>query len=787
VNALDLKLVRDLSRSRGQVISIALVVAAGIMCAVTMQSTFRSLVAARDAYYAQYRFAHVFASLTRAPHTLGARLAAIPGVLSAQTRIKLTVVLSVPGLDLPAQGLLVSVPETGPPQVNGLHLVSGRYLAPGAMDEVLVSVRFAQVNRLGAGDSLRAVLNGRARTLRVVGLALSPEYVYETAASGGFIADERLFGVLWMAERVLAPASDLAGAFNDVALLLAPGASEPDVMRRADALLRAYGGLGAYNRAQQPSHRVLSDEIRQNMSTAHILPIIFLSVSAFLLHIVLLRLTATQRTQIAVLKAFGYTNLRVGAHYLLYALAAGLLGAGMGVLAGAWLGSAYTRLYAEYFHFPELRYQTDWQVTAGAVLLSLAACLTGAAAAVRAAVRLQPAQAMRGSPPARFRRLLAERWNIQWLSVTQRMILRNLQRRPLRALFATIGVGFALAVLLVGLIMFDSVRAMIGLQFGVLQREDVTVAFVGTRPPRVRRELARLPGVIAAEEFLSVPIRLVHAHHSVLLPLTGLAAAGQLRVLRTAHGQTRPPPRDGIALTDRLARKLGLQAGAAVTIEVLERPGVEHTVRVRALVDETVGINAYMELEALQRLLRQAPVSSGALLRVDRAMESDLLRQLRDLPGVRGAVSKTATLRNFDQQVARSIRVTLTILTILSVILGAGIIYNSARIALSERDLELATLRVLGFTNTEVANMLLGEQAIVTAMGIPLGWGIGCAVALLILSSFDTQLYHMPLEVSVGSLFLATLSTAVIGVAAGFLVRRRLVRGDPVAVLKTRE
>jgi putative ABC transport system permease protein len=784
---LNRKLLRDLLRSRGQVISIALVVAAGIMCAVTMQSTFHSLVVARDQYYEQYRFAQVFASLKRAPNALATRIAEIPGVSIVQTRIKSSVALSVPGLELPAEGLLVSVPETAPPQLNRLHLVSGRYLAPGARDEVLASARFADFNRLVAGDSIVAVINGRERTLRIVGLAISPEYVYETSPAGGFVTDERLFGVFWISEHVLAPASELSGAFNDVALLLAPRASEREVIRRLDALLQPHGGLGAHGRKDQISNRIVADEIAQNRSTASILPIIFLSISAFLLHIVLLRLTATQRTQIAVLKAFGYDNLTVGVHYLLYALAAALLGAVLGLVAGTWLGSGYTGLYAEVFRFPELHFQTDWKVASNAVLLSLAACLSGAIAAVRATVRLQPAEAMRGPPPARFRRLLAERLSISGFSVAQRMIVRNIERRPLRALFGSVGVGFALAVMLVGFIIFDSVREMVYVQFDRLQREQVTVAVAGMQPLRARRELERLPGVVTAEEFLAVPIRLKHEQRSALVGLTGLAPGSQMRVLRTAQGQTRQPPPDGIALTDRLARKLGVQPGDTLSFELLERPASQHVVRVSSLLDETIGINAFMELETLNRLLQQGPAVSGVWLRIQRGTEAEVLRRLRGFPDVRSSYSKSAQLRSFEVQIARSVRVTMTILIVLSVILGTGVIYNGARIALSERGLELATLRVLGFSNAEVANMLLGEQALLTALGIPLGWAVGYGVAAFIVASFTTELYHAPLTVGISSLLLVTLITTLIGVAAGSLVRRRLVRADPVAVLKTRE
>ena len=788
MKALTLKLARDLTRMRGQVISIALVVAGGVMAAITMQSTLRSLVAARDEYFEQHRFPHVFAGLTRAPRTVEQQLRRLPGVLAVQTSIKQSVVLSVPGLDQPATGLLVSVPEREEPVLNRLHIRSGRYLTPGATDELLLSARFSEVNRLTPGDSLTVLLNGRERAFRIAGLALSPEFVYEADPTGGFATDEQLFGVAWVSERVLAPATNMTGAFNDVGILLAPGASEAQVIRQVDAILESYGGRGAYGRSLQTSNRVIDDEIAQNEATANILPLVFMGISAFLLYIVLLRLIALQRPQIAVLKAFGYGDLEIGVHYLLFALVAGLAGGALGVGLGRWLGTGYTGLYADVFRFPVLEHRTSWTVGAAAVGLSLVACLTGAVGAVRAAVRLQPADAMRGPPVARYRPLLVERLRIaHFFSTTQRMILRNLERRPIRALFSMLGIGLALSVMLVGLSMLDSVRAMIDLQYRLLQREDVTVIFEQTRAPAAIAELARTPGVNAAESYRVVPIRISHGHRSSLLGLTGLPAAGTMRPLRTAKKQPRTPPADGIALTDRVAERLHIRVGDVVTLQPLEQAHRKYQVRVVTLVDEIMGINAYMELGALGRLLQEPPVVSGAYLRLQPRSEASVLTALRELPGVRGVVSKNAMLRTFNDQLARTLAITMGILTILAAVLGVGVVYNGARIALSERATELASLRVLGFTSREVGWMLLGEQALLTFSGIPLGWVIGYGVAAIVVSAFDTQMFRVPLVVSAGSLAWASASTLSIAAAAGFLVRRRLVRADPVTVLKTRE
>jgi putative ABC transport system permease protein len=788
VKALDRKLVRDLWRLRGQVISIALIVAAGVMSVITLQSTYQTLERARADYYRDYRFADVFASLNRAPLPAVRRLELIPGVAAVDTRITMLVQLRVPGLALPATGKLVSVPESGQPPLNRLHLRSGRWVAPGAADEALVSERFAAVNGLRVGDTLTAVLNGRQRTLRVVGLALSPEFVYEIEATGGFISDERLFGVLWLGRSALEAANDMTAAFNDLAVRLAPGASTRHVIAAIDDVLDGYGGLGAYDRNDQLSARILDDEIAQNRATANVLPVVFLGIAAFLLNIVLLRLITLEREQIGTLKAFGYTDRDVALHYLRLAAAPVVLGGVLGVLAGLWLGAGYTELYAHYFRFPELRYQVNWSVAVVAVLVSAAAALAGAWQAMRTAARLQPAQAMRPDAPAQFRPLFIERVGLhRYLSSAQRMVLRNIERRPLRALLSALGVAFSLAILVLGMVMLDSMRAMIDTQFRAVQREDAAVSFTHAVDASAARELVRVPGVLEAEPYRAVPARLSHGHTRRTVALTGVEPQGRMRPLIDEAGSRHELPQGGIVLGHRLAGVLGVQRGDTLRLELLDRGGAVRHVEVAALMQEMIGLNAYMSLPELGRLLRDAPQASGAYLRLERGAEPDVYDALRDRPVVASTVSKLAMIRSFEDQVAESLTLTMTILVTLASVLAIGVIYNGARIALSERGRELASLRVLGFTRAEVAAMLLGEQGVITLIGLPLGAFIGGGMAALIIRAFDTEMYRMPLVLVAGTFFKGAAIIMIIAALAGLLVRRRLDRADLIAVLKTRE
>jgi putative ABC transport system permease protein len=788
INALHLKLARDIWRLRGQVVSIALIVGAGVMSVITLQSTLRSLELSRDAYYTGYRFADVFAPLNRAPLSVADRLAELPGVAAVDTRVATTVVLEVPGLELPALGRLLSVPERAQPVLNALHLRSGRWISPGAHDEALISERFAEVNRLDLGDTVYAVINGRHRALRIVGLALSPEFTYEVEPTAGFFSDERLFGVLWLGREALEAAEDMTGAFNDVVLRLGPGAEERAVIAGVDAILEPYGGLGAYGRYDQLSNRLLEDEIAQNRATATLIPLIFLGIAAFLLNIVLLRLVSLERDQIGTLKAFGYTNGAIARHYLALAAAAIGIGAVIGMAIGFRLGAAYTALYAQYFRFPALLYAQTWDVAIGAVAISGAAALAGALSAVRAAARLQPAEAMRPEAPAEFRPLLIERAGLhRFLSPAQRMVLRNVERRPVRTLLSALGVGFSLAILVIGFTLLDSLDEMIYRQFTVVQREDASVTFAHAVDRSAAAELARVPGIIAAEPLRTVPVRISNGHRSRRLALTGIEADGRMRVMADADGAVHPLPPGGVVLSERLARILDAREGDLLRVELLERRDVERTVQVAALMDELIGMNAYLALDELSALVGESPRATGANLAIERGAERAVFDALRERPAIVGTVSKTAMIRSFEDQMAESMVLTMSILLSLAAVLAVGVIYNGARIALSERGRELASLRVLGFTRAEVAAMLLGEQGLITAVGLPIGAAIGAALSMLIARAYDTDLYRMPLVLRAQSFLIAGLAVIVIAVLAGLLVRRRLDRADLIAVLKTRE
>ena len=787
MRALNRKLYRDLWHLRGQIVAIALVVACGVAVFISTRSAYESLLSSRDAYYAEYRFSDVFVHLKRAPDAVAARLERIPGVARVEPRIVFDVTLDVPGLAEPATGRLQSIPERRVPILNDLHLRRGRWVEPGRRDEVIVSEAFATANHLEVGDTLGAILNGRWQTLRIVGIALSPEYVYEIRGSDLF-PDNRRFGVLWMSRDAMGPAFDMDGAFNDAVLALAPGGNEAEVIAQVDRLLERYGGLRAVGRDHWISHRFLSDEISQNQVFGTVLPAIFLGVAAFLLNIVLSRLVATQRDQIAVLKAFGYRHGTVAAHYLQFALVAVALGSVLGTAAGLWLGMLVNRMYVDFYRFPVLRFEAGPSVIGLAIAIAGGSALLGAWGAARRALALPPAEAMRPEPPPNFHAGPLERAHVRDLvPAPVRMILRNILRRPARALAAVVGMAFAVGILIVGRYFVDAIQYLADVQFRLVQRDDVTLGFQETLPERVRFELAHLPGVLRAEPFRAVPAELRFAHRSRRVGLTGLDPDGELHQLIDTRLRPVALPADGVLLTTKLAEVLGVVAGDQLTVEVLEGSRPTRSVRVAGTVDELIGFNAYMDRRALHRLMREDQALSGAFLSVDASQAPRLYGELKRMPAVAGVGIREVALKSFEDTLAKSMGIFVTVLVGFAIVVAVAIVYNAARIALSERGRELASLRVLGFTRREVAVLLLGEQAILTVLAVPLGYLIGQQCCLWIARQYQWELFRLPTVVRPQTYVFALLVLIGAAIGSAWLVRRRLDRLDLVEVLKTRE
>ena len=786
LRALERKLLRDLWRLRGQVVAIGLVIASGVAVLVMSLGTIEALRETAAAFYERSNFADVFASLKRAPEGLVRRIQEIPGVQSVETRIARFALLDLEGFEEPVIGRIVSLPEGGDPVLNRLMLRKGRRVAPDRPDEVVLSEAFADAHRLEPGDHLGALINGKQRSLQVVGVALSAEYVY-AMAPGSLMPDEKRFGVLWMGREALAHAYDRDGAFDDVSLSLLRGVSPEGVIAELDLLLAPYGGVGAYPRKDQISNWFLMSEIDQLANMVTILPTIFLAVAAFLTSMVLNRLIAVERSEIGLFKAFGYSNAAVGWHYSQLVIAISGLGVMLGIALGAWFGRGLTSMYADLYRFPFIIFRPSGSVYAIAAGVTVGSALLGTARAVLRAVRLPPAEAMRPPAPTLFTSEGVAARVERVFDQPTRMIFRQITRFPARSGGSVFGIAMAVGLLVVALQWPGSIDQMLELYFFEGQRQDVTVGFAEVKSTEVMESLANLPGVLAVEGVRSVAARLRAGPRSRREAVQGIPGGTRLTPVYDARTGEVELPAAGLLISTKLAELLAVEPGERVTVEVLEgrRPVLD--VPVAGVFETSIGAPAYMRSDALHRILRERPVASAVNLRVDPLKEPELFAALKRVPAVSAVTLRRAAVEKFNETMAETMLIFTGVFALFSATLAFGVAYNATRVSLSERARELATLRVLGQTRVEISYILLGEVALLAFMGLPIGCGVGALIAWFMAESFETELYRVPLVLQ-PAIFGMAVAIAVASVAvSAAIVRERLDRLDLIAVLKTRE
>jgi putative ABC transport system permease protein len=787
LSALDLKLLRDIGKMKGQMVAVGIVMACGLAMMIMSRSLILSLESTRDSYYSEHRFGEVFCDVKRAPNALRPRLAEIAGVAAVETRVTGSAKLDIPGLAEPADATVISLPDDRPQQLHLLYLRRGRLPEIGRADEIVIGEAFATAHGFEPGNEIDATIYGARQRLKIVGIALSPEYVFE-ARPGETLPDNKRFGIFWMNERDVANAFQLDGAFNNVVVDVAPGGDATSVMADLDRLLLPYGGLVAYNRRDHPSATRLDDELRVLHGLSFAFPAVFLSIAAFMSSAVLTRLIRLQREQIAQLKAFGYSSFQVGVHYLKFAVFIVALATIVGGTAGMLLGSGVVSVYHQFFKFPDLHFHPNWPMFGVAFAVSTGAAFVGVIGAVRQAVKLPPAEAMRPEPPAEYKPSLLEKLGLsQMVSTTFRMALRNLERRPWQAFFTAFGLALATGIPIVPGAMGDGINYLLTVQWDVAQRQNVTMSLIEPGSASTLNDIRSLPGVMTAEPFRTVPARLRFEHHSRRLSVTGLPRDAYLNRLLDDKERTVELPSDGLLMSAKLAEILGAKVGDRIILEVQEgrRPRLEATLQ--GTITDYAGVAAYMEIGALQRLMREGGTVSGAYLSVDTNRWNDFLAEVKEAPRIAGMSIKEAVRASFKKSTADMIGMITGIYYTFAIIVSFGVVYNSARIALSERSRDLATLRVIGFTQKEVGSVLISELVILTLAALPVGLWIGTQLASAIVQTASTESVRLPLVLTPHTYAMAVIVVLCSSILSFAVVGLRLAKLDLLGVLQARE
>lgn len=784
VNTLTKKLIRDLWALKAQVITIALVVASGISVLISAFSTYESLRQAQSQFYTKYHFAEIFADLKRAPNYLDKQLNTISGVSQTETRIIYDVILNLPDLAEPASGRFISLPDKNAPLLNQLYLRQGRWIDATQNNEILVNESFAQAHHLKPGDHIKALLQRHLQDLQIVGIVLSPEYIY-AIQENSLLPDNEHFGIFWMNRSALEAAVGMQGAFNNIVLTLAPNGNKNLIIETLNKLFASYGILAAYDRNDQISDRFVTNEIKQQKILATSIPPIFLIVASFLLNIVANRLVTKQREQIATLKSLGYSNWTISMYYLKFVLVIVILGAITGTVLGIWLGQRMTVLYSEYFRFPSFNFQFSWWIPLIGVLISLMAAGSGVLNAIRVVTKLAPAEAMRPPSPTSYHKLFFEQFKLfNLLSPSTKIILRYLFRRPIRSFTTSFSVALSVAIIVLGLFWGDAIRYIIDNQFLKSKKEDALITFTEPIPDQALLELQHIKGIIFAEGYRIAPARISFQHYSYLTGIFGIPENSQLKLLLDNSSRVMPIPLHGILMSNMLAEKLHAKLGDKIRVEILVGTRATTEMQLLGLVNDYIGEALYTNINTVNRLLSEDRLITNAGITIDSHYTKSVYNELKNLTNISSVTVKQLLIDSFENTFAKHILVFTTFLACFAIVITVGVIYNSTRISLAERTWELATLRVLGFTIGEVSKILLGEIMIEILLSIPMGFLIGYFLARLALYWMQTDWFKIPLIIEPKTYAFAAFITLFSGVVSAYLVQRKVKQFDLVSVLK---
>lgn len=784
VTALNKKLWRDIIKLRSQIITIALVVCSGVSVLIASVNTYISLKNAQQEFYANYHFADVFASLEKAPNNLEKRITEISGVSQVETRVVEDVILDLEWVSEPAVGRFISIPDKNTSSLNQLFLRQGRMPDSNRHDEVLVNESFAKSHEIKLGDTIVALLKGHREKLKIVGIVLSPEYVYAIRGED-LLPDNRHFGVFWMDRKALSTSFGMQDAFNDVSIKLAPNASEQFVMTQLERLFDSYALTVAYTRKDQISDRFVTNEIKQQKIIATYIPPIFLIVAAFLLNLVTGRLISKEREQIATLKALGYRDFAIAYHYIKIILVIIIIGAFGGVSLGAWFGNLMTQLYTEYFRFPNFPYIFSYFAAIIGILVCFLAALFGALRAIQQVVNLMPAVAMKPPIPMMYRATLIEKINLfSKLSSSIKMVYRYIFRHFLRTILTCIGIALAMAIVILGLFWQDAIRYLINTQFIMTQREHAIVNFTNPVNQISLQELNKIIGITNSEGYRIAPARLTYQHRSELTSLFGIPENAKLKILLDKNLNRLNIPKHALLISEGLAERLHLTVGDKVNVELLEGNKAKTQLTVQGIINDYVGMFAYIEIEALNRLLNEDRLINSAAITVDTKHIKNLYKEIKKIPKIGTITFKTSIIKTFEETFAKHILVFTTILASFAIIIAVSVVYNNASITLAERARELTTLQVLGFTQREVSRLLFLNHVVEIVISTPLGLIIGYLLSWSILQLMQTDWFKIPFVIEAKTYFISIMVIFLSSLISFYIIQRKASRLNLTSVLK---
>lgn len=782
------RLMRIIWKTKGQFLAVVAVVMVGIAVFISLMTAYANLTASRDSFYRATHFADYTFHVVRAPREVVREIQQVPGVVESTGRIQTDVALLRKDN---SRGTARIISYTLPlsRSVNRLHLLSGRTFDPNSPGgiEVMTDASFAEFHHLKPGDQIAVVADNKKVSLRFVGTGTSAEYVYPMKDAAALLPDPESFAIIMMPQSEAEQILNMSGEINEVAVRFVPGVDQKKAVSRIKEILKPYGNLASYARKDQLSNVVLNGELDGLKANSMFMPPIFLGLAAVIQFLALGRMIKAQRMEIGVMKALGYTNNQIIAHYTGYSVMVSLVGSLLGLVAGLGLASVFTDMYAVYFKLPTRLSGIDYVTIAQGIALSLTVGILAGVMGSRRIVKIFPAEAMRPEPPRVGTHTVFEHVGWLWsrLGPAWKMSIRSVSRNRVRFILTLTGIVFAVAMLVVSLFIGDSVDYMIQKHYFQEQGYDYFLRFARPVSEGELSSIRRLSGIARLEPQLEVPVKFKYGGRSEDGMVLGMPPDQRLRALTTMRDQPIHLTENGIYLDERSAKKLKVKAGDIIAVETQMSRGAPITRQVKVLDvnRQLIGGASFASLELANRLLDEQRIVTGAVIKVDPGKAAAVEDSLKEMTGVSSIMSRQQELEGFQQQLGM-MNASTAILVAFAFILGFAIVYNASIISFAERSRELATFRVIGFTVREVGSMLGNELLLQASLGILVGLPFGRIMAQKYGEAVSTDLFSIPVVIYPQTYVYAALLGLLFIIAAHVLVVRGIGRLDLVEVLK---
>lgn len=791
MSVLDRKLRRDLLAARGTLAAILLVIIVGLACFVTLTTSYNNLSRSQREYYAQCRMADFSIELKKAPLSEVQRITELPEVAEIRPRIVFNATVDLDDVLKPISSQVVSLPDEPKPVINNIVMRRGSYFTGDRLEEVIVSDVFAKARNIHPGRTIHVILNNRRQELFVVGTAISSEFVY-LIGPGSIAPDPENYGVLYVKQTFAEEVLDFDGACNQVVGLLTPDVREHPqrVLDEMERMLDEFGVFSTTPRALHLPHMALRDEIAGLRVSAVVTPLIFLSVAALVLNILMMRMAQQQRVTVGTLKALGYSDRKITWHYLKFGSVVGLLGGLGGIALGLLLAEGHIRIYRMFYEFPRLENRLLPPALLAAIVIGVTFSTLGTLRGVRSIVKLKPAEAMRAQPPAEGGAIALEKMAAVWrrLGFRWQMVARSIWRNKWRTAVSMFAAAMGSGIIVMSIQLNYSMQTMLDHQFNLVLRSDFDLTFRENLDYGTVLEARRLPGVDHAEPQFSVACEFINGHRRKRSGITGLVPDADLTAPRRADGSLIEIPETGLVMSRHLAGILDVAPGDDVTIKPVKGVRDPIVAPVTAVSDAYIGMSTYADFSYLNRLVGEADAVSSVQLKVRPgfAARRALYRQLKQLPAVEAISDIGQTKGNLETLLGTMMGI-MSALVGFAAVIYSGSIMTTSLVSVAERRREIATFLVMGYTKGQVGGIFLRESMLVNLVGTLIGLPLGFALLAWMVQMYDTEFYRFPLDVTPEVYLLTVLLAAMFIVLAHLLVQRAIDRLDWREALNAKE